>query len=75
MGMLKSSAFNFDESRDYNLVNALRKSADLAPDIAEFLLPIGEIAKAQNLLWKGTANAGKVAKYTARLSKATSKSF
>ena len=50
--MLKSAAFNLDESRDYNAVDFFRKSAELAPDIAEFIIPIGKVAKAQQILWK-----------------------
>jgi len=54
MNMLKSAAFNFDESKDYTLTDFFRKSAELAPDIAEFIIPISKVAEAQQALWKWT---------------------
>lgn len=71
MNMLKSASFNLDQSRDYNLTNFLRKSAELAPDAAEFLIPIGKVATVQNMLWKWTTSAAKVAKYSSSIAKAT----
>ena len=65
MNMLKSAAFNLDESRDYNAVDFFRKSAELAPDIAEFIIPIGKVAKAQQILWKWATQLSKVWKISA----------
>jgi hypothetical protein len=50
--MLKSSAFNLSESKDYDVVDFMRGAANMAPDAAEFLIPLGKIASVQQILWK-----------------------
>lgn len=60
MNMLKSAMFNFDEAKDYTLTNFFRKSAEMAPDVAEFIIPISKVAWAQQLLWKWTSAANKL---------------
>jgi hypothetical protein len=62
MNMLKSSSFNLDPGKDYNIVDFTRKSAVLAPDLAEFLIPMWQIAKVQTWLWKWTISAQKAVK-------------
>lgn len=70
MNMLKSAAFNLDQSRDYNLVDITRQAADRAPDALEFFVPIWSIAWVQNVLWKWTTTAWQMAKYSKPLAKA-----
>ena len=70
MNMLKSSAFNLDESKDYKVVDFMRGAANFAPDAVEFLIPISKVASVQQLLWKWTVSASKVARYSDDLAKA-----